>query len=238
MKAKSKLDLEQAAMRFRRVFAEQMKTTRKDAGAQFKTEVKGIVRFLFAVTPPMGGKEASIKYGQNIRVDFAQGRKAGKRAIESDINRAMSVSGDGTPEFRKKKKYGPEEALSYYLKRRTSKKRVRGNFMLRVSGKALMYVKRAILARQGWVASGWNSAASAMGTASSAWIKRFHSALSQSFSAMWTGDKQWFQAINGTNHSNSKQIERNISSAIDKQSDVMERRMENIAKKQLKSSLG
>lgn len=231
MKAKSKLDLEQAAMRFRRVFAEQMKTTRKDAGVQFKTEVKGLVRFLFAVTPPMGGKQASIKYGKNIRVDFAEGRRAGKKAIESDIGRSMSVKGTG-------KKYGPDDALRYYLKRRTSKKRVRGGFLLRVTAEAKRFVMKTILARQGWVASGWNSAAAGTGTKSTGWIEKFHSALSQTFSALWTGDKPWFRAVNGTNHWNSKQIEYNISSALDKQSDVMERRMKALAEKQLKSSLG
>lgn len=225
------IELDQAERRFQRIFSQQMSLTRKDARKQFKTEARGVMRFVFAVTPPMGGKQASISYGKNIRVDFSGGKKAGQINIKADIKRAFVVA--------RKHRYGRfSDALSYYLDRRNNRKRVKGKFQAQTSRAIILEVQKAILARQGWVPSGWNLAASALGFKPPGWISRWATALSQKFTAIWESDTPFFEAINGTNHRDSDSVNRRIAIAVHKQSDVMLRRIKALAEKQLKSSLG
>lgn len=226
-------EVKEAERRFQEIFAQQVRLSRKSAAQEFKRQAKGVLRFVLAVTPPMGGKQASTKkVGRNITIDFAGAKKASKARIEADIARAFIV-----PRGKNVKKYGADEALSHYLKRRNDKKRITGKFQLPVTLEAKNAVKKNILARQGWVPSGWNSAESSVGNRPPGWISAWGSKLNQRFSAVWEGDEVYFEAVNGTNHKDSNAINTRIAWAIREQSAAMLRSIAKMSEKQLQEKL-
>jgi hypothetical protein len=213
------LNMLNAEQRFNSAFNALLAQSKKSTDELWTQQVSGIVRNLFAVTPPMGGKDASVKMpapgkkARGIVINFGEGKARGKSTIESDIAFA----------FRKSKK-SDENALNQYLARRTKQKRFR-RFGEKINATAqdVAAVKKNILARQGTTASGWNSAVSKLGISVPKWISG-HSKVPSKFSInnSRTGFYD-FEAVNGTNHTDSARIERRIAIAINMQANSIER---------------
>jgi hypothetical protein len=222
-KGEINLDFENATDRFQEAFNELLAGSKKSADELWMQQIRGVVRNLFAVIPPMGGLKASIDMpplgekgrGRGVVIKFKEGKDKGKSTQESDIARA----------FQKAKK-SDEDFLNLYLSRRTKLKRYR-RFGQKINATPadIQIVKKNLEARQGITASGWLDAVQKLSVAGiPKWITRHAGKVPSKCEVSTIRDGYaFFEATNGTNHADSAKIEGKIAIAINLQAMSMER---------------
>lgn len=219
-KGEVNLDFENAEMRFQKAFDSILATSRKSAKELWTQQVSGIVRNLFAVTPPMGGKNASVKLpapGKKTRgivINFGEGKARGQSTERVDIANAFQRANKSN-----------SQALNQYLALRTKLKRIRrGVPKILATASEIAAVRKNIESRQGATASGWNAAVRKLSVSGiPKWITR-HSNVPSKCSVQENQDSSfYFEAVNGTSHIDSSRIERRIAIAINMQANSIER---------------
>jgi hypothetical protein len=224
-KGEVNLDFDRAEARFQNAFNELLKQSKKSTQELWEQQLGGIVKNLFAVTPPMGGEKASIKYPppgkrkRGVVINFKQGKNNGKSGQESDIARAF-----------KKAKKSDENVLSQYLARRTKLKRFRKfGEKINATPADIAMVRKNLEERQGITASGWMSAVEKLSVSGiPKWITRHAGKIPSKCIVSTVRDGYtFFEATNGTNHYESGKIERRIAVAINNQAKVIERWVKN-----------
>ena len=229
------LDFENAEARFRQAFQSLLTQSKKSTQELWEQQVGGIVRNLFAVTPPMGGREASVKLpapgkkARGITINFSEGKAKGQSTIESDIQRA----------FERVNKPN-SDALSQYLARRQKNKRFRRfGEPIKATLTDINAVRKNIEGRQGITASGWMSAVQKLSVSVPPnWITRHKTKVPSRCNVSTKPDGySFFEAINGTNHSSSSAIERRIAIAISMQAGSIERWLKSYNENLLREAL-
>ena len=163
------LDFMRANSDFTRAFDKLMESSKASVQEMWEQQLRGIVRNFFAVTPPMGGKKASVKLpapgkqSRGIVIAFGEGKDAGAASIDKDLRRAFRETAGMKSQA---------DLLAWYLSKRNKKKHFRG-FKRNASAPDIQRVRRNLLDRQGLTASGWMTAVQKLGVAGiPAWIKR------------------------------------------------------------------
>lgn len=233
-KGEINLNFEHAQEAFDQAFHRLLVNSKMSTDELWQQQVRGIVRNLFAVTPPMGGRHASIKYpapgekSRGVVIKFGEGKNKGVVSQASDIEYAFQKS-----------KTSDANVLNQYLARRTKKKRFRrfGEKIKATSGD-IQIVKKNLESRQGITASGWNAAVSKLGIAGiPKWITRHGGKVPSKISINETKDGVYnFEAINSTTHVASRRIERRITWAINAQVESIERWLKNYNEKLLREA--
>jgi len=226
-------DIREAQELFTKTLGAFIGAQRKDKKLLIVEQFKGVVRNMYAVTPPMDEAVKYPKPGQRSRgivIDFGKGKRAGKRTILADLKNAMKVTRKGSDDA--------SGYLSFYLKMRNARKRMKVALHRKVTNRVFQFVKEKILARQGWTPSGWGAAAARFGLRPPQWIAR-HTGLKGSITIFENEDYIEFEAINPTNHKNaSEDSEARLKASIFRQAEAMERWMKWKAEKDLQKKLG
>jgi hypothetical protein len=252
------IDLDKANTRFQEAFAKLRLVNRKDTKALFEQQARGVIRNVFAVTPPMGGSSASFKLPKPDKkargggVNFAQGKKQGQQAIDSGVNRVFrAVSPKKALQYQvstalpdwAKDLLGTDgkamkTALDYYKSKRNVRKRV-PKIKIPASKTAMAYVRKEIYKLQGYVPAGWGQAVAKFAvTGIPGWIKRWFGSAKSRCTVINTEDWMGFEAVNGTSARYADQISRQIAIAINRQVGEMERWMKWNAEQAAKKILG
>lgn len=212
--------MQKAQQRFNSAFSQLLLQSKKSTDELWEQQLTGIGRNLLAVTPPLGGKNPSVKLpapgkkSRGIVINFAEGKARGQSTIESDIQAAFQ---------RVKKSEG--DALSQYLARRQKNKRFnRRGEKINATLVERNAVRKNLLARQGTTGSGWKAAISRLKIAGvPKWITGHSNVPSTCSVKDGKSGKYSFDAVNGTNHTSSAKIESRLSVAINMQAGSMER---------------
>jgi hypothetical protein len=213
---------------------EMMATTSKRTAIEVINEnFRGVIRNLLALSPPMGGKQGGFKFDAKGKktgsVNFAGGKEKGKNAILADLSKAFQKVG-------KKNLLAfstEQEALTWYLGARDSRKRIKGAPKHPASTQQINFVRKSVLDRQGSFAAGWSKAANYFGISLPKWISKWgpaHSKLNVELSE-WG---YYLTAINVTSHREADVIERITARAIEIQTGNMRRQIEFYAQQQAK----
>jgi len=236
-----------AATRFLEKFAQFAAVQKKDVHALFEQQCRGIAKNLFAITPPMGGTEASVKLpkpgqkSRGVRIDWKGGLNAGRAAIGRDFEVAFSKQSE--KQFQRlvqQKKADANQGQfswvkSWYNANLSNRKRAKSS-KLPVPASVIRQMQKYIYSKQGWVPAGWLSAAQRLGVVGvPGWISRHGSNGDVDFQ----NDKEfmYFEALNRTSHRNSKKIERNMMYAVEMQSNVIGRWLKDRAEKLAKGRI-
>mgnify|MGYP006290725413 CR=1 FL=1 len=233
--------------RFAKKFFEYAELQKKDSHDLFEEQCRGITKNFFAVTPPMGGKSASVKLpkpgtkSRGIQVDWKQGLDAGKTAIDIDLNRAFDPASNDI--FKMMVKWGKAQQTqeqfdwvkSWYNSNLTSRKRAKKS-KLPVPERIVREMRKYLRAKQGWTASGWMAAASKLGVKGiPGWITRHNAPGEIDFQNL--KKEMYFEATNYTNHVNSKKIEARMRVAVNMQANVIGRWLKDRAEKLAKGRI-
>jgi hypothetical protein len=208
-------------------------TSKRTAIEVINENFKGVIRNLLALSPPMGGKQGDFKLNAKGKktggVDFASGKIRGKNTIAVDLGKAFrKVKNPKTSWF-----INEVDALSWYLKSRNSRKRIKGNYKRQATVLQINFVRKNILDRQGSFAAGWSKAANYFGISLPNWISRWGGSRSR----MVVELSEWgyyLTAINITSHREADVIERITARAIEIQTGNMRRQIEAYAEQQAK----
>jgi len=225
-------------------------TGKRSMKEQAFTHFKGVVRNVYAITFPMGGKKKSgaFKFNKDGErtgaVDFPGGKKAGQVVIARDVNNAFmtpkeaqaALSGDRLAYFYtvfgKYKNESPEATLAYYLQRQNKHKHPKpGRRPVKAGNK--MFVYRELVKRQGFVASGWNKAATYFGISIPSWISKWGTS-NGSLSVQDQQNTYRLQAVCSTQHPNATEIQEGVDIAMNMQKQNMKRILLDLFKKQNK----
>lgn len=233
------LTLGSAQARFQRAFGAIMVDAKRDAKTLFIQQVRGVIQNCIAVTPPMGGSRPSFKktdpslQAKRRYVDYAGPKRASKGRIEADVAKATKSqnSNAARQEFPTL-----ESVISWYCGTQNARKRPKVRDYP-VPGKLRQQLKKHQLKNQGWTASGWNQAISAFGVKGvPAWITK-HTGQPGSAWIDVSGNQLGMEAINGTNHPASADINRRIAYGIVAQARSMERWLKNWNEKKAQQKL-
>ena len=225
-------------------------TGKRSMKEQAFTHFKGVVRNMYAITFPMGGKKrsGSFKFNQDGErtgsVDFPGGKKAGQIVIGRDVNNAfmtpkeakLVLSGERLGAYyRTLEQYrneSPEATFAWYLQTRNKYKHPKpGRRPVKAMNK--MFVYRQLIERQGFVASGWNKAAAYFGISVPSWIAKY-STSNGSLTVQDQGNVYKLQAICSTQHPNAAELQAGADVAMNMQKQNMKRILLNLLKKQNK----
>jgi len=212
-------------------------TSKRTAIEVINENFKGTIRNLLAISPPMGGAANSASFKFNAKgqktgaVDFAAGLAKGRTCILADIKKAFhQVAATDHRAFADK-----DEALSWYLKARNSRKRIPGRPQRAATNKEVDFVLREIQKRQGSFPAGWSKAATYFGISLPKWISRWGGVRSR----MDVEVSQWgyyLTATNSTSHREGVKIQSIADAAIGMQANNMARQIEHYAKEKAKSA--
>ena len=226
---------------FEKAFAQYAALQKKDAKVLFEEQCRGITRNLFAVTPPLGGDNASVKLpkpgqkSRGIRVDWRAGLNAGRAAIGRDLKSAFEPTSE--KRFASMVKAGKANenqgtfswVKTWYNSNLTNRKRAKRS-KLPVPASIVRQVQKYLYAKQGWTPSGWLAAASKLGVKGiPGWITRHNAAGTIDFQ----NDKEamYYEAVNQTPHPNSKKIELALFFAVAMQTNSIGRWLKDRAEK-------
>jgi hypothetical protein len=229
------VDFMRANSNFSRAFDRLMESSKSSVEEMWQQQLRGIVRNFFAVTPPMGGKKASVKLPQpgkqsrGIVIAFGEGKAAGAASIDKDLRRAFRETAGMKSQA---------DLLAWYLSKLNKKKHFRGS-KRNASAPDIQRVRRNLLERQGLTASGWMTAVQKLGvTGVPAWIKRHAGKMPSKCSVESKKDGYYaFDATNGTRHDASDKIERELTTAIQMQTNSIERWLKADAERLLKEAI-
>jgi hypothetical protein len=174
-----RLDFTAAQARFRQELEQVIRNSRRGARHEVMENFRGMLRFCFAVTPPMGGKNASTtRSGRNIRVDYARGKNQGQRAMRKDVSKAFRMvprqwkrGNDWSLIYRLNQRFQPsfirsfmeqprDQVLAWYKSQRNDRRRITGRLKFPMWESTVKWVYQQLLKEQGLTASGWLPAAS------------------------------------------------------------------------------
>lgn len=240
-------DYDAAQARFVSELQRMIATSRRSAREVVKRNFKGVLRLVFAVTPPMGGRRGSIRIGQDGqptgRVDFAGGKKQGANAINADIAKAFqpiparyraTASRPGGWE-QLARQFGarvtrdimdqsPEQLLAWYKSKRNNKRRIRGRPRMPAWTSSIAFVRKQLLAEQGLTASGWVAGATRFGVGGiPRWITRHGNRVPGSVEIRDTETELKYLVKNATDHTDSANIQQKLSVALTMQANAMAR---------------
>lgn len=234
----------QFTQELQRVAATSRRTMREVVLQNFK----GVLRLVFVVTPPMGGRRGSIKIGRDGnptgRVDFAAGKRQGAKAISSDISRAFQpiparyrtianrpggwdqiARMFGTRVTRETLEMSPEQLLAWYKSKRNNKRRIRGRPRMPAWTTSIAYVRKQLLEEQGLTASGWLAGANQFGVSGiPRWISKHGNRVPGAVEIRDTATELKYLVKNGTGHTDSSNIQQKLSVALTMQANAMARR--------------
>ena len=234
-KGEINLDFEHAQESFEQAFNRLLVNSKVSTDELWQQQVRGIVRNLFSVTPPMGGKNASIKYpapgkkSRGVVINFGEGKDKGIASQAADIAYAFQKS-----------QTSDANVLSQYLARRTKKKRFRRfGDKIKATAADISRVQKNLEGRQGITASGWNAAVSKLGVLGiPKWITRHGGKVPSKIYINGTKDGVYnFEAVNSTTHVASSRIERRITIAIKLQTQSIERWLKSYNENLLREAL-
>jgi len=214
------VQMQNAQQRFNSAFSKLLAQSKKSTDELWEQQLSGIGRNLLAITPPLGGKTASIKIpapgkkSRGVVVNFTEGKAKGRSTIESDIQRAFQ-----------RVKISEGDVLSQYLARRQKNKRFnRRGEKINATAAERNAVRKNLLARQGTTESGWKAAISRLKISGvPKWIVDHAKVPSTCSVNDGKTGKYSFEAVNGTNHTSSSKIEGRIAIAINMQAGSIER---------------
>lgn len=213
------LDMLNAEQRFNSAFNALLAQSKKSTDELWEQQIAGIGRNLLAITPPLGGKNPSVKLpapgkkSRGIVINFAEGKAKGKSTIESDIQKAFE---------RVEESEG--NVLNQYLARRQKNKRFnKKGEKIKATLAERNEVRRNLLARQGTTESGWKATISRLKITAPKWITEHSKVPSKVSVNDGKSGAYSFEAINGTNHTDSGKIQSRIAIAINMQANSIER---------------
>jgi len=250
---KAEIDFTKGKAEFDRFLAMSLAVTKKSAREVVETNFRGVMRWVYSVTPPMGGRGASTQIKVKVRadgtatntysVDFDKGKRQGQRAIFGDVHHAFRPIPDDRKQWLATKKgqaalkniYGPTaipellrqspEALYLWYKSKQSKdKRIRGNVFRRAFARDIETVYQRALKQQGATAAGW--VAGTMGAKAGSvpsWIRRHSGSNSGSYTEKSSPTELILEALNPSNHADSNRIQGQLNSAYQMQANTMAR---------------
>jgi hypothetical protein len=227
--------------------------TTKSAREVVETNFRGVMRWVYSVTPPMGGKNASVKMGVKVKadgtasntynVDFNRGFINGQIAISCDLGRAFREIPDEKKQWLQTAKgrhalvaiYGPtatpellkqspQEFYKWYTDRQNKNKRFRGRQWRRAFSSTVGAIAKMIYKRQGVTPAGWIKATDGIRAGNPpAWIRRHAATISGSFTEKSSPTELIFEAINPSNHPDSPKIQGEMNTAYQMQANTMAR---------------
>ena len=201
-------------------------------------EFKGAMKNVFAVTPPMGGKKASIKVNKDGKmtgaVDFKKGKEQGAKAIAKDLSKAFLRVPDSARRGRtaNNKLDVPFSGLfAWYKSIRNRNRRVMGKPKRPAWESNVKKIEKVLLAEQGITAAGWVAGAKAFGYTPAAWIVKqaFKNAGTVTIEDLAGAFKILVE--NPTNHSDCAEIQKTLSYAFKMQVNAIARRAADYSKK-------
>jgi hypothetical protein len=244
MSDRIRLDFSAAQARFTRELQQVIRNSRRGARHEVMENFKGMLRFCFAVTPPMGGRNASTtRSGTNIRVDYAKGKNQGQKAMRKDLSRAFRIvpkqwkrGNDWSLVYYFNQRFQPsfirsfmeqprDQVLAWYKSRRNNRRRIAGSPKFPMWESTVKWVYKQLLKEQGLTASGWLPAASRFNVRGiPKWITRHGSKVGGSVIINDTQTAMQIIAQNNTNHSDSTNIQQKLATAFTMQANAMARR--------------
>lgn len=240
-----------AQARFMRELQRTIQNSRRGARHEVMESFRGMLRFCFAVTPPMGGAQASVTTGRNIRVNYAKGKEQGQRAIAKDLGRAFSLVPNALRRgnnwrvitYRYQRfdpsvvraflEQSPAQVLAWYKGMRNSKRRISGRPRMPMWESTVKWVYKELLKEQGLTASGWLTAAERFNVGGiPKWITRHGSKVGGSVSISDTETAIQIVAKNASNHSDWMNVQQKIAVAFTMQANAMARRTADLIDRQ------
>jgi len=181
---------------FRRALDRYMKGSRRDIGTVMRQQAKKIIESVAMVMPPSSaGSTASVK-----------ARKQGEARIRGDLARL----------FLKTKLGGETNLASVHKAARNSRGRVRNiSKKIPVASADFNAYQKLVLARVGFLASGWKAAATALGSKLPAWIRRHNGPGDASVHESFNGIT--VTATNKVRYASSGDNDRRVKWAINRQ---------------------
>ena len=237
-------DYNAAQARFISELQRTIATGRRTARVQVEENFRGMLRFVFAMTPPIGGKNSSITGGRNKRVDYAKGKRQGKRAILKDLSRAFQPIPAAFKQTARRpggwdliaRTFGPrvtEQALnktpdalwSWYKSKRNAKRRIMGRPRMPAWSTSIAAIKRRLLDQQGMTAAGWMDGVRRFNVPGvPAWVSRHAGKVGGSVEVVDTATELKYLVKNLTGHTDSSNIQQKLSVAFTQQANAMARR--------------
>lgn len=237
-------DYNTAQARFISELQRTIATGRRTARVQVEENFRGMLRFVFATTPPMGGKNASLSAGRNTRVDYAKGKRQGQRAILKDLGRAFQTIPATFKQTARRpggwdliaRRFGPratEQALNktpdalwgWYKSKRNAKRRIMGRPRMPAWSTSIAAIKRKLLDQQGMTAAGWMDGVRRFNVPGvPAWISRHAGKVGGSVEVVDTATELKYLVKNLTGHTDSSNIQQKLSVAFTQQANAMARR--------------
>lgn len=241
-----------AQARFMRELQRTIQNSRRGARHEVMESFRGMLRFCFAVTPPMGGKNASTtRSGRNIRVDYARGKNQGQRAMRKDVSKAFRMvprswkrGNDWSLVYYFNQRFDPafvrsfmeqprEQVLAWYKSRLNNKRRIAGRIKFPMWENTVKWVYQQLLKEQGLTASGWLTASSRFNVGGiPKWITRHGSKVGGSVAISDTETAMQIVATNNSNHSDWMNIQQKLAVAFTMQANAMARRTANLIDRQ------
>jgi hypothetical protein len=238
-------DFDAAQARFLSQLQQVIARSRRGARHEVMVNFRGALRFCFAVTPPMGGRQSSVTRGDNVRVDFAAGKRQGQRAIKKDISRAFQPIPSAWKQTamrpggweRIQARFGervtrqaldkaPEAVLAWYKSKRNRSRKIMGRPRLPTWTTSIKFVEQTLLKEQGLTASGWLVGANRFGVRGiPQWITRHGGKVGGSVTIRDTETELKFLVKNATQHNASASIQGKIATALTLQANAMARSM-------------
>lgn len=245
-------DFNAAQARFLSELQRVVASSRRGARREVTENFKGVMRFVFAVTPPMGGRGASVTTGRNIRVNFAAAKRQGMLAILKDSSKAFQPIPNRFKQTARRpggwqeiqRRFGtratqaaidktPEAVLAWYKSKRNRHRRIIGRPRLPTWDSNIGYVQRVIFAQQGLTASGWLTGANRLGVRGiPQWITRHGGKVGGSVTIRDTETELKFLVTNATQHNDSARIQGKLATALTLQANAMARRMAALANRE------
>jgi len=237
-------DFNAAQARFTSELQRVVANSRRGIRHEVTENFKGVLRFVFGVTPPMGGRKSSVTTGRNIRVDYAKGKRQGQKAIRKDIYRAFQPIPSAFKQTARRpggwaiirQNFGsratqealdrtPEAALAWYKSQRDRNRRIMGRPRLPTWTTNIAYVEKVLLKEQGLTASGWLVGANRFGVRGiPQWITRHGGKVGGSVTIRDTLTELKFLVTNATQHNDSARIQGKLATALTQQANAMARR--------------
>lgn len=238
-------DFDAAQARFLSQLQQVIARSRRGARHEVMVNFRGALRFCFAVTPPMGGRQSSVTRGENVRVDFKAGKDQGQRAIRKDISRAFQPIKSAYKQTARRpggwariqQIFGPratqqaldktpEQALAWYKSKRNRSRKIMGRPRLPTWTTNVAFVEKTLLKEQGLTASGWLVGANRFGVRGiPQWITRHGGKVGGSVTIRDTETELKFLVQNATQHNASAWIQGKIATALTLQANAMARSM-------------
>jgi hypothetical protein len=209
----------------------------KSAKEVIEREFKGAMKYVFAVTPPMGGKKATLKVTKDGKltgnVDFKKGRAQGELAISKDLSKAFLRVPDEA-----RKNIGSNALdvsfpilLAWYKSKRGKNKRVIGKPKRPAWASQVERIKQILLKEQGITAAGWVAGARYFGFTPATWITKQATKNNGFVRIEETKGSYMIMVENPTNHSECAAIQKTLGYAFTMQANAIARRAADYSKK-------